>query len=141
MNKSISTLIITTLIGTTFTASTIAAPNPRAGYKVVNTKEFINNQQLKISTPNQIAVKLFGYPGEEEGRKAESVSVDYSNRDNRAVILNTKEGLADDSVAAMRYRVEMQRIQGKWQIIWVGSQSKCQQGRGHQTWQGNKLCS
>ncbi len=41
----------------------------------------------------------------------------------------------------MRYRVEMQRIQGKWQIIWVGSQSKCQQGRGHQTWQGNKLCS
>ena len=122
MNKSISKLILTTVIGTTFTASTIAAPNPRAGYKVVNTKEFINNQQLKISTPNQIAVKLFGYTGEEEGRKAESVSVDYSNRD-RAVILNTQEGLADDSVAAMRYRVEMQRIQGKWQIIWVGSQS------------------
>jgi PAS domain-containing protein len=139
MNKSISTLILTTLIGTTFTASTIAATNPRADYRVVNTKEFINNQQLKISTPNQIAVQLFGYTGEEEGRKAESVSINYINRD-RAVIINTQEGLADDSVAAMRYRVEMQQVKGKWQIIWVGSQSKCQQGRGHQTWQG-KLCS
>jgi hypothetical protein len=91
MNKSIPTLIVTTIIGCLFTASTIAATNPREGYKAVNTKEFIAKEQLKISTPNQVSVQLFGYTGEEEGRKAESVSVDYFNRSS-AVILHTQNG-------------------------------------------------
>ncbi len=135
MNKLFATLIFTTLIGTS-AASTITATNPRAGYKVIDTKEFIAREKLKISTPNQVAAQLFSYIGEEEGRKGESVSVDYSSKRDRAVILNSKDGLADDSVAAIRNRVEMQKIQGKWQIIWIGYQSKCWQGRGHQTWQG-----
>jgi hypothetical protein len=108
--------------------------NPRTGYAVINIKEFIAQKNLTVTTPNQVATKIFSYTGEEEGRKSEDISIKYSN--NNAVILHTEDGLADDSLAARRYRVEMTKVNNKWQISWVGLQTKCWQGRGHQNWSG-----
>ncbi|MEG4148795.1 hypothetical protein [Microcoleus sp. Pol12B5] len=51
-----------------------------------------------------------------------------------AVIVQTVVGLADDSVVGMRNRIELRLRQNKWEIVWIGRQSKCQPNRGHQDW-------
>lgn len=112
----------------------------RAGYRVVNVKQFVSQNSISALNPNQAAVKLFADAEEAEGRSAESLNIKYS-RANTAVILITKEGLGDDSVRSLRKRIEMRRTaNGKWEVIWVGEQYKCQKGRGSQTWTA-KLCS
>jgi len=69
----------------------------------------------------------------QEGRKSEDISVAYPTRET-STIVHTVVGLADDSVAALRQRIELRRTSNKWDIVWVGRQSKCQPGRGHQDW-------
>ncbi|MEG4109876.1 hypothetical protein QUA04_27965 [Microcoleus sp. S13_C5] len=48
--------------------------------------------------------------------------------------MHTVLGLADDSVAAMRHRIELRLRPNKWEIVGIGRQSKCQPNRGHQNW-------
>lgn len=123
-----STLVIVAI------SQSSAQSSSRTGYREVNVTQFVSQKQISGLTPNQTAVKLFGYPGEAEGRNAENVEVKYP-ASNTAVIMLTQEGLADDSVNSLRNRVEMRRAQNsKWQIVWVGEQTKCQKGRGSQTW-------
>lgn len=132
-------VILAALATTLVSVAATAQSSARSGYRVVNVKNFVTQNQLSNSNPNQVAVKLFADTEEAEGRKSENVEVNYPTRDT-AVVLMTKEGLADDSVAAIRRRVEMQRTQSKWQVTWVGEQNKCARGRGSQTWT-SKLCS
>ncbi|MGL5878459.1 hypothetical protein [Chroococcidiopsis sp.] len=42
--------------------------------------------------------------------------------------------LADDSVRAEKYRIEMQLVGDRWKIVWAGTQVKCQLGRGQSGW-------
>ncbi len=122
-----------------YNAALAQKSNPRSGYQSINVQQFVSANQISVSTPNQVGVQLFRETEEIEGRKSETVSITYPTP-NTAIIMHTEEGLADDSVAAMRHRLELQRRQNKWQIIWVGRQTKCQPGRGHQNW-SSKLCS
>lgn len=136
---ALTALTLTVISGTAISRIAIAQNSPRSGYRVINTKDFVTNKKLSALTPNQVASKLFSYAEEAEGRKAEQVGVTYTTR-NTAVIMHTEEGLADDSVAAQRKRVEMQRIQNQWRVVWVGEQYKCQPNRGGNiNWSG-KLC-
>ncbi|OKH54600.1 hypothetical protein NIES2101_07280 [Calothrix sp. HK-06] len=131
-------VVLTTLAVTLVSVAATAQSSARSGYRVVDVKKFVAQNQISTSNPNQVAVKLFADTDEAEGRKSENVEVKYPTRDT-AVVVMTKEGLADDSVAAIRRRVEMQRSQNKWRVVWVGEQNKCARGKVSQVWT-NKLC-
>ncbi|MEG4530474.1 hypothetical protein [Microcoleus sp. D2_18a_D3] len=38
-----------------------------------------------------------------------------------------------------KHRIELRLRQNKWEIVWIGRQSKCQPNRGHQNW-ASGLC-
>ena len=116
----------------------IGQPAARSNYQAINAKQFLADRKITLSNPKDIAVKLFILDGESEGRKSDQISVEYPTRDT-AVIVQTVVGLADDSVAAMRHRIELRLRQNKWEIVWIGRQSKCQPNRGHQDW-ASGLC-
>lgn len=108
-------------------------PATRSNYESINVKQFLGDRKITVSNPKDIAVKLFSGDRESEGRKSDGISVEYPTRQT-AVIVHTVIGLADDSVAGMRHRIELRLRQNKWEIVWIGRQSKCQPNRGHQNW-------
>jgi len=113
----------------------LAQTSTRSRYRKINTQEFVSSYQLSGSEPKAVALQFFQkLAGDsEEGRKSEQISIEYPSRQT-AVVNVTVVGLADDSVRAIRYRLEFKRQAGSWQIVWVGSQTLCQAGRGHQNW-------
>lgn len=111
----------------------IGQPAARSGYESINPKQFVADGKITVSNPKDIAAKLFSSEEESEGRKSDQISLEYPTRET-AVIVHTVIGLADDSVAAMRHRIELRLRQNKWEIVWIGRQSKCQPNRGHQNW-------
>ncbi|MGB3651250.1 MAG: peptidoglycan-binding domain-containing protein [Rivularia sp. (in: cyanobacteria)] len=113
--------------------------NPRSNFQVINVQEFIAYKGIKATNPKAVAAQLFGSLEEEEGRNYEDISITYL-RGETAVIVQTLVGLADDSLGAIRYRIELKLNQNKWEIVWVGQQYKCQPGRGHQNW-SDVICS
>ncbi|MEG4035821.1 hypothetical protein Q5691_04890 [Microcoleus sp. w1-18aA5] len=113
-------------------------PAARSNYEAINAKQFVAARKITVSNPKDIAVQLFCSERESEGRKSDQISVEYPTRET-AVIVQTVVGLADDSVAAMRHRIELRRRQNKWEIVWIGRQFKCQPNRGHQDW-ASGLC-
>ncbi|MEG3894979.1 MULTISPECIES: hypothetical protein [unclassified Microcoleus] len=108
-------------------------PAARSNYESINVKQFLADRKITVSNPKDIAAKLFILDRESEGRKSDGISVEYPTRET-AVIVHTVIGLADDSVAAMQHRIEFVFRQNKWEILWIGRQSRCQPGRGHQNW-------
>jgi hypothetical protein len=113
--------------------ATLSQPVARSNYESINAKQFLGDRKITVSNPKDIASKLFSSDQESEGRKSDGISVEYPTRQT-AVIVHTVIGLADDSVAAMRHRIELTIRQNKWEIVWIGRQSKCQPNRGHQNW-------
>lgn len=134
LKKSLLLSILITLQFNTFTL----AQNLRSGYSNLNVNEFIKNNQLKGLSPQQIAGKMLNQY-DEEGRFSTEINIEYKER-NYAIISLTHNGLADDSVQAIRYKIEVRKQGNNWQIVWVGSQRKCHKGRGHQNWSANR-CS
>ncbi|MEG4841604.1 hypothetical protein [Microcoleus sp. B9-D4] len=114
-------------------------PAARSNYEAINAKQFLASRKITVSKPKDIAAKLFIFGEESEGRKSEQISVEYPTRET-AVIVHTVIGLADDSLGAMRDRIEFSIRQNKWEIVWLGRQSKCKPNRGHQDW-ASGLCS
>ena len=113
--------------------------NPRSNFRVVNVQEFITSNRIKDFNPKSLAVQLFSSVEEGEGRRSEEILLTYQSGET-AVIVHTIVGLADDSVNGIRNRLELKCNQNKWEIIWVGSQTKCHQNRGHQNW-ADGVCS
>jgi hypothetical protein len=111
----------------------LSQPATRSNYESINVKQFLGDRKITVSNPKDIAAKLFSRDQESEGRKSDGISVEYPTRET-AVIVHTVVGLADDSVAAMQHRIELVFRQNKWEILWIGRQSKCQPNRGHQNW-------
>ncbi|MEG5065285.1 hypothetical protein QUB33_16845 [Microcoleus sp. B3-A4] len=108
-------------------------PAARSNYEAINAKHFLADRKITVSNPKDIAAKLFILDEESEGRKSDQISVEYPTRET-AVIVQTVVGLADDSVAGMPHRIELRLRQNKWEIVWIGRQSKCQPNRGDQDW-------
>ncbi len=52
-----------------------------------------------------------------------SLNTLYSRPDEAAYVI--EERCFDDSIEATRYRVELTRAAGDWQVQWVGSKQKC----------------
>jgi hypothetical protein len=110
-------------------------PAERQNYQPISLAQFAPNA-LVGTNPKAIALSAFGNIESEGG--SQGVTVDYPQRD-RAIVTITQTGVADDSIGAIRYRVELQQNPtaqaGKpWKILWAGSQVKCHPERGHQDW-------
>jgi hypothetical protein len=50
------------------------------------------------------------------------------------VVLYSALGGGDDSVAGLRYRIEMSHGDSTWSVLKIGRQVKCWKGRGHEDW-------
>ncbi|MEB3313190.1 MAG: hypothetical protein VKL98_03490 [Cyanobacteriota bacterium] len=89
--------------------------------------------------PQQIALETFGLAEPGEGNFSQTVEV-LEQTPTQAVVTLLQTGLPDDSVEAMRYRMEFQAQGPQWQLVWVGRQVRCRPGRGSQDW-STDLCS
>lgn len=114
----------------------------RENYKPISLSQFTDRNVLIGNDPKAIALAAFGDIDSEGGSR--EVSVEYP-QPNRAVVLITQTGVADDSVRSIRYLVELApkaeaSPTGKqWEIVWAGNQFICRPGRGHQDW-SMELC-
>lgn len=88
--------------------------------------------------PQEIALAAFGIEDPGEGNFAQEVTVDEQTATD-AVVTLTQTGLLDDSVEAMRYRLEFAAADNQWEMVWAGRQVRCQPNRGSQEW-STDLC-
>jgi hypothetical protein len=117
--------------------SAAAQPPERDQYQPIALETI--SSVLQGSDPAAIALNAFGSMESEGGTR--QVEVAYPQA-NQAVVIITQTGLADDSVAAIKYRVELSTFGRSilvtsprvWQMVWAGSQVKCRLGRGEQNW-------
>lgn len=123
--------------------STASIKINRENYKSIALTQLSKTESLIGDEPKAIALAAFGDVDSEGGSR--DVKVEYPQPD-RAVVIITQTGVADDSVRAIRYRAELaptsksSQTGKQWKIVWAGSQFTCQPGRGHQDW-SMKLCS
>lgn len=114
----------------------------REDYLEIDLSRFGRGTKLQGSNPKAIALRLFGNTEPESGKSEISVETNFP----RAVAIVTQTGIGDDSVRSIKYRAEFTATSStvppdqEWTLVWVGSQFKCQPGRGHQDW-STKLCS
>lgn len=109
----------------------------RADYAAQDLARF-NESATVGDSPVAMATAAFAAEVLEEGRYSEEIESDVGQE--RAVVIFTQNNLADDSVKDMRYRAEYAKLTEQWQLVWVGFQSRCREGRGHQDW-AKELCS
>ena len=106
-----------------------AQPNSTQASRLQTTKPASIGTDVK-------AIALSGL-GSTEVKSKPEVLVEYPS-DNLANVTITRNNLRDDSLAGIRYLIKFapygEATQNKWQVVWVGEQFKCGQGRGHQEW-------
>jgi hypothetical protein len=120
--------------------ATATSAETRDAYDPIALDEFAPAETLTGEQPKAVALSAFGVEGA-EGNFSQEVTVNYPQPD-RAIAILTQTGLADDSVAGMRYRIELvpaDSADAQWQVTWAGRQYQCQEGRGHQDW-STELC-
>lgn len=89
--------------------------------------------------PEAIAQALYTAKEPMEGFYAETLE-SISVTPDQTVVIFTRLGLPDDSVAGIRYRLEFVAQGEQWELVWVGQQFTCREGRGQQDWD-TTLCS
>jgi hypothetical protein len=101
---------------------------------------------LNSITPDPLAFARSRYGAREtvEGNYEEFATV-LDGPGDRVVVLFTRQGLADDSVRSIRYRLEFVPTgdpvaNEQWQLVWLGQQFICAPGRGQQDW-GTDYCA
>ncbi len=106
------------------------------------TRELVTEPVSPVGkNPQQVALTALGLQEKVESEQ-EIVEEDYP-QDHQVVVTITQTKLADDSVAAIRYRVEFapygDDAKQQWQVVWAGRQWQCQAGRGDDDW-STELC-
>jgi hypothetical protein len=105
-------------------------PAPRATYSEVSLPP---DKNWVGTDPKQITRSVFGNSEPVEGNFHEEVLL-VERTDKTALVILTQTGLADDSVAGMRYRLEFIREGNQWRLNWAGRQVRCHPDRGSQAW-------
>ncbi|MGD1936564.1 MAG: hypothetical protein ACFCA4_03270 [Cyanophyceae cyanobacterium] len=121
---------------------TAQAEPARSAYREVSPEEF-EQRFFRTDIPSHLsesglyaaAITVFGaFTEEREGRQSEAIEIEY-DREGGAIATVTAIGLADDSVSAVRVRMDfMQDDELGWQLVWVGSQQQCGRGRNPDVW-------
>ncbi|MEL6496349.1 MAG: hypothetical protein AAFQ41_14685 [Cyanobacteria bacterium J06623_7] len=133
-----------------------SSPNIKDSYRAIPIRKYWTLQpagiiQPEVSSqpkpsslgndPQAISLSALGLTEIVEAER-EAVQTEYI-KDNLARVTITQTNLPDDSVTAIRYLLEFAphgaAAEQKWQLVWVGEQFKCHQGRGQQDWSSN-LC-
>jgi hypothetical protein len=128
--------------------STATTPNEGNGTEsdraagAENAYRTVDNVAFPAPGPDPLAMafSLRQFTGEEIG--SEQMKVTYPTPD-QAIVVTTVRGLPDDSVSALRTRYEFKAVEGeagKWQMVSVSQQNKCQTGRGSEDWTA-ELCN
>ncbi|NEO31266.1 MAG: WD40 repeat domain-containing protein [Symploca sp. SIO3C6] len=117
--------------------SLASAASNRANYMPIPLIDIWAEGLPIIAEPKAIAVSPLRIPALKPAEE-EEVSVEYPHA-SKAIVTITQTNLPDDSVLGLRYRIEFapygSQQQGKfWKVVWVGTQQKCQPGRGNQNW-------
>jgi hypothetical protein len=136
-------LLATLLVTQTASCSEAQSQSPqtRSDYREIEVAPFVQRYDLEDRNPREVARQLLERPVSLEGRQQETIAIEYpTGSDEIGAIEHTVIGLADDSVRSQRRRIEMKWQSEGWEIVWVGSQFQCRQGRGHQDW-SSELCS
>jgi len=113
----------------------------RENYKAISLDKIADADSIVGNDPKSVALSAFGNIDSEGGSR--NVTIDYP-QSQRAIVTITQTGVADDSVGAIKHRVELQQTKSaqtdqQWKVVWAGSQVKCHPGRGHQDW-STELC-
>jgi hypothetical protein len=108
--------------------------NDRHGYQRLPFASF--NQTLPLTgplsnSPSRIALRYLNLRAD-GGNESPAVSIQQSISGDKATVKVLADQLADDSVRARRYRVELSKHGSGWQIAWAGFQQRCRADRGHQ---------
>lgn len=85
--------------------------------------------------PAAIARSLYGTADTGPTTQPQQILEQLSASPEQVILLLTQTNLPDDSVRGIRYRLEFEPVGEQWQLVWVGRQTRCQPGRGHQDWQ------
>ncbi|WP_193197100.1 hypothetical protein [Nostoc sp. MG11] len=109
----------------------VVAYSERSDYKTIPLENI--NSGLQGSDPATLALNAFDDMASVKGTR--KVEVVYPQR-NHASVTITQIKQSDDSVGAIKYRVEMTTFGRSlfissppvWQIVWVGSQEQCLPG-------------
>lgn len=113
----------------------VVAYSERSDYKTIPLESI--NSGLQGSDPATLALNAFDDMASVRGTR--KVEVVYPQR-NHALVTITQVKQSEDSVGAIKYRVEMTTFGRSlfissppvWQIVWVGSQEQCLPGsRAH----------
>jgi hypothetical protein len=116
----------------------------RNEYNLIPTEDIPDLPGEVNATPEAAALKAFGLQqSAERGAAEQEVDVNFIEP-YRAIVTLTQTDLGDDSIEDKRYRVEVVREgtptgRNSWEIVWAGSQQRCQPGRGSQVWT-TELC-
>ena len=122
--------------------SAIDTPEEDENFKYLVSGYFdIYLQKITEELSSQDVMRLF-IPKEEpesnEGNEIETIHEEVLANGNTLVTL-TQDNLMDDSMKAERYLMELKKIDGKWSVVYVKTNWKCWEGRGHTDW-GIELC-
>ncbi len=108
------------------------APKPKVEYAPIDITPY---RELSDIDPKLVALRTFGKfsTPQPDGLKSESISVSYSA--GKAIVTHTITGGVDGAISALKYRLEMKLIGGKWQLVAAGKQQKC---RSDNKWRNDK---
>ncbi|MGF1575425.1 MAG: WD40 repeat domain-containing protein [Cyanophyceae cyanobacterium] len=100
---------------------------------------FFGQDPEMVAQLGVVPLELLGGGGSPEDPEIETEVVESTAQ--RHVVTVSVLGIPDDSVANIRYRVELAPYgsEGSWKVIWAGEHYQCQPNRGQQTW-GVELC-
>jgi hypothetical protein len=118
------------------TASPAGPPNAfdRAAYA-----PYALNRPFAVTTPvgasaRAAALHVLGALGLRPDTSARKAVAVKATSPSAVAVRVAYDGLRDDSVAGMRYLVEMRRPRDGWVLRRIGVQYRCQAGRGHRGW-------
>ncbi len=86
--------------------------------------------------PLTVAEDILALPPEETAEGGYNLSVEIiASDDSETWVLATEEGLMDDSVRGVRYRLRfVPTADNQWELVEAGRQQTCWPNRGHQDW-------
>lgn len=124
-------------------AATFGIIQERDEYDLILTENIPDSPDQVNAIPQQAAQRAFGLQRMDfPGGSQEEVDVNFIEP-QKAIVTLTQTTLPDDSIRDRRYRVdvvpEATPAGNSWEIVWAGTQHRCQPGRGSQEWT-TELC-
>jgi hypothetical protein len=119
-------------------------PEPRPGngtLPVAKFNDFVAEERPAFATSALRTAIEFAHAGDGEAATTSVVAFQgpEGNAEEASVVV-TRDGLADDSVRALRYQIVLERANdGTWRLRSARSLQRCQPNRGHQEF-STKLC-